>query len=176
MITSLLIAVVLLFLFTILFIGARGFAEKLNGLDELSSRLKPVNVEALRNLLDPAQDVYLVQRLSKRDLRSVRRERAIVAIEYVWRIAGNAALLMRAADLANRSSSPEIATAGARIANSALRTRLLALRTLFSLTLAVILPGQPLGSTVLQQYTSLDTDVHLLTLAASPRVGESRSV
>jgi hypothetical protein len=163
MITLLLIACIFFFLATVLLIGVRGYTDKFESLDELSSRIEPINVEALRNLLDPAQDDYFVRHLNPRDLRWVRRHRNLVAIEYVRRIARNAAQVIRVAELATRSSSREIASAGSRIANSALRTRLLALKTLSMLWLGVVIPGRPLGVPMLQQYANLDSEVYLLS-------------
>lgn len=162
MINVLLIGSILLFLAAVLVIGARGFADKFESLDELSSRVKPVNVEALRNLLDPVQDDYFAQYLAPGDLRRVRRSRNLVAIEYVWRIAGNAAKAIRVAELASRSASPEITSAAIRISNDALRTRLIALRTITILVVGVVFPGPPLRVPVLQQYTSLNTEIYLL--------------
>jgi len=162
MITVLLIGSILVFLGTVLVIGLRGYADKFETLDELPSRLQPVNLEALRNLLDPAQDDYFARRLDSTDLRSVRRERNLAAIEYVWRIARNAAQVIRVAELATKSSSREISAAGARIANSALQTRLLALKTISILLLGAVIPGAPLRVPMLQQYTSLSTEVSLL--------------
>lgn len=165
MINILLFGSILLFVGTVLVIGARGYADKFESLDELSLRIKPVNVEALRNLLDPAQDDYLAQNLNSDDLRSVRRSRNLVAIEYVWRIAGNAAQVVRVAELASRSASPEIASAGIRISNGALRTRLLALKTISVLLMGVVIPGRPFRVPVLQHYSNLNSEIYVLTEA-----------
>ncbi len=157
-------AVVILLVGIILF-GVIGSARKLRNFDDLQNRLEAVNTEALRNLLDPVQDSYLAQRLTPGQLRSVRRERSIVAIEYVWKIARNAALIMSAAELASRSPSQDVAASAVRIANAALRTRFLALQTVGHLALTVVLPGRPVGESVLRKYVDLDSDIHSLTLA-----------
>lgn len=172
MITLLLITLILIFSIAILIIGVHGFTEKLNAPDELATRLRPINIEAFRNLLDPVQDAYLAKHVTGRDLRSVRRERAMIAFEYVSRIAVNAALVMQAAELARRSTVPEIAGAGARIANIAVQTRVLAVRALISIALSVIFPGRPLGAPILQQYCDLDVDISLFAATVSHAPGK----
>lgn len=162
MINILLIGSILVFLATVLAIAVRGYADKFDSLDELPSRLAPVNLEALRNLLDPVQDNYFEQHLSARDLRSVRRGRNLVALEYVWRIAGNAAQVIRVAELASRSSSTEISSTASRISNDALHTRLLALQTISILLFGIVIPGPPLRVSVLQRYSNLNAEIYLL--------------
>jgi hypothetical protein len=162
MITILLVGSILVFLATVLAIAARGYADKFDSIDELSARLAPVNLQALRNLLDPVQDEYFAQHLNYRDLQSVRRGRDLVALEYVWRIAGNAAQIIRVAELAAKSSSPEISSNAARISNDALRTRLLALQAISILIVGIVIPGPPLRVPMLQQYTNLNAEIYLL--------------
>jgi hypothetical protein len=160
MMNIVLMGLIVAFLVTVLVVAARGYADKFDSVDELSSRLAPVNLEALRVLLDPAQDAYFAQHLSSRDLRSVRRSRNVVALEYVWRIAGNAAQIIRLAELASRSPSPEISSSAARISNDALRTRLLALQAISILLWGIVMPGPPLLRVpMLQQYTNLNADI-----------------
>ena len=161
------IGIVVILLLGIVLFGAIGAARKLRKFEDLQKRLQAVNTDALRNLLDPAQDSYLAQRLTPAQLRSVRRERAIVAIEYVWKIGRNAALIMSAAELASRSQSPEVAASAVRIANAALRTRFLALQTMGKLAIGVLLPGRPVGESVLQRYVNLDSDIQTLAVATA---------
>jgi hypothetical protein len=170
MINALLIGAILVFLATVLVIGVRGYADKFESLDQLSLRISPVNVEALRNLLDPVQDEYFAQNLASSDLRWVRRERNLAAIEYVWRIARNSAQVIRVAELASKSASPEIASAGIRISNDALQTRLLALKTVSILVAGLVFPGRPLHVPVIQQYSSLNAEVYSLR-----EISQSRS-
>lgn len=162
MVNILLIASVILFVATLLWIGLRGATASPETWEEVASRLKPVNVEALLNLLDEQQDAYFARSLSAEDLRWLRRQRNVVAIEYVWGIVQNAALVIRVAELAMKSPMPEIAQAGGVIANSALTTRLLALKTLFYLGLGVIVPSPPLRVPMVQDYLNLNTQVFRL--------------
>ena len=162
-VNAVLILSILVFVATLLLIGVRGFRNAPESLDQLPSRLKPVNVEALLNLLDQEQDAYFAQCLSPGELRWVRRNRNIVAIEYVWRIVENAALLVRVGELAMKSPSLEISRAGEQIANSALHTRLLALKTTAHLAGGVIIPGPPMSIPMAQDYLNLNTQLFRLS-------------
>ncbi len=163
MITTLLVLAVFVFLSALLLVGARGFSEKLASVEELSWRLEPVNLEALKNLLNPDEDLYLERHLDRRELRSVRRERAVVAAGYVWRIAGNAAHVLHAAELAAKSATPEVAEEGARIAAYALRTRLMALKAMAVLGGSFLFPGRPGAAGLLEGYSALSLDIYYLT-------------
>ena len=86
---------------------SRGHAEAIARLEELDGRTQPVDIEALRNLIDPQETHYLQTRLPAKVFRKLERERALAAAEYVQRIAHNAAVLVRLAQAArtNRSVS-----------------------------------------------------------------------
>ncbi len=171
--TFILISVVCIFLATCVVLAARGFGQKLDSLDSLPGRLAPVNLDAIVNLLDPEQDLYLQERLRPRDLRMIRRERALVAAGYVKVIARNAAVLVRAAQLAAYSSDPELAAAGKRMGMEALQTRIRALQAIGKLYLEAIFPGPPKALKVLRQYESLDGNTYYLTGRAK---AESRNI
>lgn len=168
MITIILITTVFVFLGTVLFLGLRGFVGRAD-VRGLSTRLKPVSIDAMRNLLDQEQDRYLASRLTPVQMRHIRRERAIVLIEYVWRIAQNAALALQASESLSRSRSREMAEKGVQIANTALRIRLLALYSLWFLTLSVVWPRAPLSINIVDGYSMLSFDIDFLN-AANPTV------
>ncbi len=144
-------------LFFVLFaiVAVRGFSNSLHSVDDLASHIVPVNIAALQNLLDSAQDEYFARHLSPRDLRWVRRERARVAMEYVSRIASNAAYYMRAGTIAMRSPDPAISSAGREIVNPAFRTRLNALEIWLALSWQIIVPGSPRELRLVQGYQEL---------------------
>ena len=52
--------------------------------------IRPVDVEAFRNLINPAEDEYLRHRLPPSQFRIVRRERLRAMAAYVQLIASNA--------------------------------------------------------------------------------------
>src|ERR1700693_4846952 len=60
----------------------------------LANQIQPIDVEAFRNLVDPAEDDYLRRRLPASEFRVVRRERLRAMATY-FQVAGkNAAVLV----------------------------------------------------------------------------------
>ena len=59
---------------------------------ELAAQIQPIDVEAFRNLVDPAEDDYLRRRLPASDFRVVRRERLRAMAAYVQLAGRNAAI------------------------------------------------------------------------------------
>src|SRR5215472_13238604 len=56
-------------------------------------QIQPVDVEAFRNLVDPAQDEYLRRRLTATEFRQVQRERLRATAAYIQVAGRNAAAL-----------------------------------------------------------------------------------
>ena len=96
-------------------------------MDDLAGRTRPVDLEAFRNLVDPAEEDYLRSNLSPRQFREVQRERMRAALEYVRNAAHNAAFLLRMGEAATQNADPRIAQAGSQLIDSALRLRAYAL-------------------------------------------------
>ena len=124
------------------------------GLDGTISMIRSIDIEAFRNLLDPAEEAFLRSRLSRREFREIKRERARVALAYV-RSAGRAAVLFaRAAQTAQQSPDPRIAESGTRIAHSAFRLRLYTLQAGLRLVTETVIPSVSSGalSSLIDQY------------------------
>ncbi|MFZ0297479.1 MAG: hypothetical protein WAM13_03950, partial [Candidatus Sulfotelmatobacter sp.] len=60
----------------------------------LAATIHPIDIEAFRNLIDPAEDDYLRRRLPPAQFRVVRRERLYAMAAYVHVVADNAAVLV----------------------------------------------------------------------------------
>ncbi|MFY9559030.1 MAG: hypothetical protein WAQ52_02235 [Terriglobales bacterium] len=124
------------------------------GIEGAISLIRSIDIEAFRNLVDPAEEEFLRCTLSPRDFRKIKRERDWAALAYV-RSAGRAAVqFAKAGQAAQRSSDPEIAESGMQIAHSALRLRLYTLQGGIRLVGQAVLPGtsnRPLSS-LLDQY------------------------
>lgn len=114
---------------------------------QLAGRIRPVDVEAFRNLMDPAEESYLRENLSPADFRTIRRERLRAALAYVFCVAGNAAILVRIGEAARHSPEPSIAQAGERLVESALRLRLAAFQAVAKIYLGILLPTVDISST-----------------------------
>ncbi len=169
MMTWVLLFVLVVFFLSFAVLAARGFVGNLRSVEDIGTHIRPVNVAALENLLDPGQDAYLARNLNARDLRALRRERALVAMEYVARIAKNSAYFMRAGVLAMRSSDPAMVAAGRQLVNPALQTRLIALRAWTALAFQAMFPGAPQALAFLQNYSELTSGAMTLGRSAQSK-------
>ena len=90
----------------------------------LEEQIKPVDMPAFRNLIDPAEEDYLREHLPTHTFRDIQRQRMRSALEYVQRTAYNGALLLRVGEAARRDHNPAVAAAARELVNNALRLRL----------------------------------------------------
>ena len=136
--------------------------------------IRSLDIEAFRNLVDPAEEAFLRCTLSPKEFRAIKRERAWAAFAYV-RCAGRAAVLFaRAGQAAQRSSDPHIAESGMHIAHRALRLRLYSLQAGIRLLGQAILPSasnRPPSSLIDEYERTAETLLRLGRLADSQRAG-----
>lgn len=139
-ITIALIVFSLMALAVILF-ATRGRSVSVANVAELLGKIRPVDILAFRNLVDPDEESYLRERLPDKEFRAVQRERMQAAIAYVQCVTSNAALLLRVGEAARESADPEVAHAGRELVDSALRLRILALSAGMRLRARLVMPG-----------------------------------
>ena len=113
---------------------------------ELANQMRPVDIEAFSNLIDPDEEQFLRSSLPPSLFRSVRRERLIAATEYVGAVSHNAAVLVRIGESARHHADPGTVQAGHELANSGVRLRLHCSLVLFRLWTAIVVPGARLSS------------------------------
>jgi len=130
----------LLGLFLILYL-AMGLRPKGGNLDELAAQLRPIDVDAFRNLIDEREEEYLRAHLSATEFRGVHRERMMAAVEYVWCATRNTSILMSLGEAAKQSSDATIVAAADKLLDNALRLRLYAIQSLPRLYLSMIFPN-----------------------------------
>src|SRR5262249_37055772 len=75
-----LVACISLLLIIFLF---RGHSQQGGDLDQLAAQLRPIDVNAFRNLIDEREEQFLRKRLPAGLFRSIHRERMFAAAEYV---------------------------------------------------------------------------------------------
>src|SRR2546430_12950059 len=115
-------ALVLISLMALLLMYAvRGKTSPIAGLDDLVGRTRPVDIDAFRNLIDPAEEEFLRENLPASEFRVIQRERLRAAVEYVSCAAHNAAILVRLGEAARVSPDPKIAEAGQQLLYSFFR-------------------------------------------------------
>ncbi len=151
----------LVFLFQL----AKGRALTAEQLDNPSEHLRSVDVEAFRNLIDPAEEEFLRVHLAPTEFRRIQRERLRAAVDYVSAVAKNAAVLLRVGEEASRNSNAETAASAQHLVDTALRLRLYALQGLIVLYLGIILPGRRISVIrIAERYEQVTRQVIMLDL------------
>lgn len=136
---------------------------------KLEASIQPIDVEAFRNLIDPAEDDYLRRRLSAWEFRVVRRERLLAMAAYV-RIAGrNAAVLVRMGQQALVSGDIQTAEAARRLVDRALLLRRNAAFVLLRIYIALAWPTSGfMAAPILRGYEQLNGSAMLLGRLQNP--------
>jgi hypothetical protein len=131
--------------------------------DDPAEHIHFVDIEAFRNLIDPEEAHYLRSQLPVDEFRKIHRERLRAALEYVRCAAQNAAILLKVAEAARRSTEPATAEAAEKLVDNAIRLRLYAFKVIPRLYLAMLLPIhalRPLG--VADRYEQMTRQIVLL--------------
>jgi hypothetical protein len=135
----------------------------------LASQIQPIDVEAFRNLVDPAEDDYLRRRLSPGAFRVVRRERLRAAAPYIQTAGQNAEVLVRIAQSALTSSDPRTAEAARQLVDQALRLRRNTAFALLRIYVALAWPNYSLAAApILDGYERLNGSAMLLGRLQNP--------
>jgi len=134
-----------------------------------ATQLQPIDIEAFRNLVDPAEDAYLRRRLPPSEFRNVRRERLRATAAYTRTSAKNAAVLIRIAQSALAANDALTADAARQLVNDALLLRRNA--TFALLKIYVVLAWPTSGAQaepVLQGYEQMNGSAMLLGRLQNP--------
>ncbi|MFZ0276781.1 MAG: hypothetical protein WA254_07250 [Candidatus Sulfotelmatobacter sp.] len=137
----------------------------------LAATIRPIDIEAFRNLIDPAEDDYLRRRLLPAQFRVVRRERLYAMAAYVHVVADNAAVLVRVGQVAVASGDPRVAAAAHRVVNDALLLRRNTTVVLLRIYLALAWPKSGFATgRVVDRYEQLSGAAMLLGRLQNPAV------
>jgi hypothetical protein len=147
MIASIIVIVLMLLLLGIsmALTRTRGFSRKLG--KQRGEQLRPVDIDAFRNLIDPAEEDFLRRRLPPADFRRIQRERLGAAKDYITGAARNAEILLQLAEPARLSPDPEVVQAAQKLIDEATQLRLYAFRAIPRIYFAMLFPSQ--GSTLI---------------------------
>jgi hypothetical protein len=152
----------------VVFRAAVGSHLQIRGVHE-SSRIHPIDLDAFRNLADPAEDDYLRRRLIPSEYRRVRRLRLRALAAYVQIAGQNAALLVRTGQSALDSADPKTATAAHELINEALLLRRNAIFAMFRIYVAWTWPNAGFAAaSLLNGYRQLDGSAMLLGRLQNP--------
>ena len=134
-----------------------------------SDQIQPIDLDAFRNLTNPAEDEYLRRRLSSPDYRHVRRLRLKATASYVQIAAMNAALLVPVGQTALTSSDPKTAAAARELINDALLLRRNATFAMLRIYIAWTWPSAGFAAAgVLDGYQHLNGSAMLLGRLQNP--------
>ncbi len=137
----------------------------------LGARIQPIDVEAFRNLVDPAEDDYLRLRLPPPQFRQVRRQRLLAMAAYVKAAGRNADVLMRIGHAALASSDARAVQAAQQLVSEAVLLRRNASLSLAKIYVAMAWPNSGLAaSRVADGYEHLNGSAMLLGRLQNPTV------
>jgi len=135
-----LVAVSLLALGTLAYSAIRRRTRQVDLKREMEAFQAP-DVEAFRNLVDPAEEDYLRDQLPPARFRSLKRQRTWAALVYTREVGRAARALTMVGHAQKRSADPAIQATGVQYADDALRLRLGAVQASFCLAAEFVLPG-----------------------------------
>ena len=138
---------------------------------QLAGAIRPIDIEAFRNLINPAEDDYLRRRLPGPLFRRVRRERLRAMAAYIQVAASNAAVLVRVGEAALASGDPRVAPAAHELVNDALLLRRNATVALARIYLALAWPNSRFAAVrLVDRYEQLSGAAMLLGRLQNPAV------
>jgi hypothetical protein len=147
----------------------RGQDAPLANLEDLQGLTRPVDMEALANLVDPTDRQFLSQSLSSANFRIVQRQRTLALMDYVRNIAHNAGLLVRLGQAARANPNPQLALAAQAMLERALHVRMIAMLVLVKLYARSVVPALPFaGEDIFRDYRNLTETVLLYTRLQRP--------
>ncbi len=134
----------------------------------LAGEIRPIDVKAFRNLVDPAEDDYLRRRLPAAEFRVVQRKRLRATAAYVQVAGRNATVLVRIGQAA-MTGDAQTAEAARRLVDSALLLRRNAAFALLRIYTAMAWPNSGLAAVhVLHGYEQLNGAAMLLGRLQNP--------
>lgn len=142
---------------------------QISGDSRFATQIQPIDLDAFRNLADPAEDDYLRHRLASVDYRHVQRLRLKAMAAYIQIASQNAVLLVHLGQLALDSSNAETAAAARDLINDALLLRRNATFAMFKIYIAWVWPNADVtAGKVLDGYQHLNGSAMLLGRLQNP--------
>jgi len=134
-----------------------------------ATEIRPMDVAAFRNLVDPAEDAYLRRRLPASDFRLVRRERLRAMAAYVQSAKRNAEVLVRIAQNSTLAADAQTAEAARRLEDHAHLLQRNCTFAIVKIYIALAWPNSSLAAApVLQGYEELNHSAMLLGRLQNP--------
>jgi hypothetical protein len=135
----------------------------------LSTSIRPIDIQAFRNLVSPAEDNYLRRHLPPGQFRLLRRERLRAMAAYIQIVAANAAVLINAGEAALATGDPRITDAARQLVNDALLLRRNATIALVRIYFALAWPYSHFAAVkVVDRYEKISGSAMLLGRLQNP--------
>jgi hypothetical protein len=148
---------------------AVGRRRQLSQPEDPAQAILPVDIEAFRNLIDPAEEQFLRTHLSRGEFHAVQRRRLLATLDYVRRASHNATILLRMGEAARRDADLRIAQAGQHLVDNALRLRLFTLFSMMRLYVGIALPGTRVSAgRLVENYQQLSGLARQLAVIRNP--------
>lgn len=152
--------------------AVRNHGRLVHQVDDLAGQLRPVDLEAFRNLMDPEEEEFLRISLPPAEFRRIQRARLRAALEYVACAAHNATVLLSVGTEAVQNPDPRVSAAGQQLMDNAFRLRWFAMLALGKLYVGVLLPGARISpASVADMYQQLSTSLTHLGRVQFPSRG-----
>jgi len=136
---------------------------------DLVGQIRPIDIEAFRNLIDAAENEFLRRRLPATEFRVVQRARLRAMAAYVLSAGRNAAVLVRVGQTALASSNLATVEAARQLVDNALLLRRNATFALLRIYIALAWPHEgPTAALVLHGYETLNGTAMLLGRLQNP--------
>jgi hypothetical protein len=149
MITMIVIALALSAVF-LFYVAARSRRE------QSTQPIRPVDVQALRNLMDRDDELFLQENLPRRRFHRLKRRRIRLTMRYVGRVAGNASLVMRLGESARLTADPDVAAVALEITEMATQIRMQCMLAFAKLAVEFAVPSLQLTpATLAPKYQAL---------------------
>lgn len=144
---------------------------QISGRSSGTLQIEPIDVEAFRNLVNPAENEYLRQRLQPSEFRKVQRERLRAAASYIHMAGRNAAVLTAIGQAALTAEDRATVEAARQLVDNALLLRRNATAALLRIYVALLWPQTAeAGAPVLIGYEQLSGRAMLLGRLQNPAV------
>ena len=142
-----------------------------------ATAIRSLDVEAFRNLINPAEDQYLRRRLPAAKFRQVRRARLRAMASYVQIAGENAGALVSMGEAALASGDPKVAQAARQLVEDALLLRRNTSLALARIYVALALPSSNFAAVrVVERYEQVSGSAMLLGRLQNPRTAVRLSV
>jgi hypothetical protein len=169
MTATLILVLFALLAFLFFLLKLKGFGSPAIPDATVTDRLRSVDLDAFRNLVNPEEEEFLRSLLPAREFRIIQRKRLRAALDYIGGVSHNAALLLQLGQAARRSPDPRVADAGRQLVDDAVRLRLYSLVAAGKLCARIAFPGhllEPAG--IVDNYQSMSHRAALLGRLQNP--------